>query len=108
MKVTYAVLIALLVAGLPAWAAAAVAAPTSGQSTYSIMWKGDTTRMVQGKVVSLSPDGNTVALTDGVTLTVAKNLSTEPLMRGDEITAIYKQDGGKNIMTSFWVDSGRA
>ena len=106
MKLTYAVLIALLVAGLPAWAAVAVAAPTSGQFTYGITCKGDATHMIQSGVMSLSPDGRTVTLTNGMRLTADKNLSTEPLMRDEQITAAYKKDGGQNVLTAFWIEAG--
>jgi hypothetical protein len=106
MKLAYAALIALVVAGSPVWAAAATAAPNSSQPIYGFTWTGDASHMVQSTVRSLSPDGRTVTLTNGMMLTAAKNLSTEPLMRDEQITAVYKEDGGQNVLTAFWIEAG--
>jgi hypothetical protein len=108
MKLAYAALIFLLMAGAPVVAATAVAAPTSGQNTYGINvpWMVATEHMVVAEVWSVSPNGNSVTLTNGMTLTAAKDLSTEPLTPGLQITAMYKKEGGKDILTWFWIEEG--
>jgi len=106
VKLTYTVLIALLVVGLPTWAGAATETPTQGHSTSSILWKNDVSHMVESGVQRLSHDGKMVRLTNGMVLTATEDVSTEPLRTDMQITALYKVDGGKNILTAFWIDAG--
>jgi hypothetical protein len=110
MKLVYAALIALVVAGSPAWAAAAVTAPASGQSAYST-WSMPAMHAVQGKVKSVSPDGKTVTLSNGMTLEVPSNLSIEQLsadIHGHPlITATYRVDSsGQKILEHYSIETG--
>ena len=107
MKLAYTALIALVVAGSPVWAAAALTGPASGQSAYST-WSVPAMHAVQGQVKSVSPDGKTVTLINGMTFKAARNLSTEPLSGNEQITAMYKREGGQNVLTGFSIDAGPA
>lgn len=109
MKLVYAALIALVVAGSPAWAAATVTAPASDQSAYGT-WEMSTMHAVQSGVKSVSPDGKTVTLSNGMTLQVASNLSTEKLSADIEghplIIATYRVDNsGHKILEGFRIET---
>ncbi len=107
MRLVYAVLIGVLVAAAPLWAAAAVTAPTAGSSAYST---GSMSPMysVQSGVKSVSPDGKTMTLSNGMTLQVPSNLSIEKLsVVHPLITATYRVDSsGKKILEGFWIETG--
>jgi hypothetical protein len=64
-------------------------------------------KATQGTVQSVDPAGKTLTLVNGMTLTVAPNISAEPLTPGQEVTVAY-QDGkdGQKEMTAFWIDAG--
>jgi hypothetical protein len=107
MKLIYAALIVLVMAGSPAWAAVAVTAPASGQSAYST-WEIPTMHAVQSGVKSVSPDGKTVTLSNGMTLQVPSSLSTEKLsVVHPLIDAMYRVDSsGHKILEGFNIVSG--
>lgn len=74
-------------------------------ATAAFAFDSETT--VEGIVRSVDTAGNTVTLTDGVTLTASPRLSIEPLQTGEAVTFMYQQrpDGQKEL-TAFWIDAG--
>jgi hypothetical protein len=63
--------------------------------------------MADGIVRSVDIAGNTVTLTDGMTLTASPRLSIDSLQPGEAVTFMYQQGSdGQNELTSFWIDSG--
>jgi hypothetical protein len=108
MKLVYAVLIGVLVAATPMWAAAAVTTPASGG--YAT-WTIPTMHAVQSGVKSVSPNGNSVTLSNGMTMAVAPNVSPEQLqatIHGHAlIIAMYHQNNsGQKTLEGFWIESG--
>ncbi len=59
----------------------------------------------EGTIAGVSPDGTTVTLVNGPTLSVARRLSVEPLRIGQQVTIMYvtKKDG-TNMMTGYFID----
>ena len=67
----------------------------------------DSETTVEGIVRSVDFTGNTVTLTDGMTLTASPRLSIEPLQPGEAVTFMYQQGAeGRKEVTAFWIDAG--
>jgi hypothetical protein len=63
--------------------------------------------MTEGIVRSVDSTGNTVTLSDGMTLTAPSSLSIDSLQPGEAATFMYQQGpDGRNELTSFWIDAG--
>ena len=63
--------------------------------------------MAEGIVRSVDTAGNTVTLTDGMTVTAPPRLSIDSLQPGEAVTFMYQQGpDGQNELTSFWIDAG--
>jgi len=107
MRLVYTVLIGVLVAVSPMWAAAAMTAPASGQPAYGTSNVGPL-YSVQSGVKSVSPDGKTLTLSNGMTLEIPSNLSTEELaVVHPLIDAMYRMDSsGHKILESFNIVTG--
>ena len=62
-------------------------------------------KATEGMVQSVDPAGKTLTLVNGMTLTVAPNVSIESLKPGEDVTVFY-QDGkdGQKELTAFWID----
>jgi hypothetical protein len=106
MRLIYPFIVgALMVAG-PMGAMAAATGPIAGQAAYGRrqVW---TTPTVQGRVERVSPDGNSVTLVGGMTLTVPSHLATGLLKAGEEVTITYRTArDGQREMTAYWIDVG--
>lgn len=65
----------------------------------------DSFKVTEGTIQSVDPAGQTLTLVNGMTLTVAPNVSAESLQPGEDVTVAY-QDGkdGQKELTAFWVD----
>lgn len=63
------------------------------------------TKSFEGKIAGVSPDGKTVTLVNGLTLSVAQRLSPEPLKAGDQVTIMYvTRNDGTNVMTGYFIE----
>ena len=62
-------------------------------------------KATEGTIQSVDPAGQTLTLVNGMTLTVAPNVSIESLQPGEDVTVFY-QDGkdGQKELTAFWID----
>ena len=62
-------------------------------------------KATEGTIQSVDPAGQTLTLVNGMTLTVAPNVSIESLKPGEDVTVMY-QDGkdGQKELTAFWID----
>jgi hypothetical protein len=92
------------------WAVAAVTAPAAGSSAYG-SWSMSPMRVVQSGVKSMSPDGKTLTLSNGMVFQVPSNLSTEQLSADIDghplITATYRVDSsGHNILEHYSIETG--
>jgi uncharacterized protein DUF1344 len=87
-KVFAAAVIATALAGLPALALAAE-------------------KTVESTILNVDPAGQTLTLLDGITLTVPRSVSTEPLQPGEDVTVTYQDDGnGDPVAIAIWIDGG--
>ena len=86
-RLLISLMIAIVLAGSPAWAVAP-------------------SKAVEGTIRSVDPSGKIVTLVDGTTFTVAPRVSTEQLKPGYHVTALYADENGVKVAFALFIDGG--
>lgn len=63
-------------------------------------------KAVEGTIQSVDPAGKIVTLVNGMTFTVAPNISIEQLKPGYAVTAFFEEKNGVQVAVAFFIDGG--
>ena len=106
MKRMLGLLIALLVAGSPVWAAAKMTAGSSGQADAMAMaYSG--MKALHGAASSYDPATRVLTLTNGKQVVLAPHLTIAGLEKGVPFDGTYRIKDGKDVLYAFWIRTER-